>query len=454
MQQEARKIIYWEPSCNGSAFSLRDMGSSWDIDIAHDERNAIDLLNKNHYRVGVAHMGHDGGQHDQQFEKLLMNTHTTEWVALVDNNEYLEKQQSRNAILSSFYDYHTLPANSEKLLTTIGHAYGIAKLRERSTDLPESRAADEPEMVGTSSAMKELFTQIRKVSSVDAPILITGESGTGKELAAMAIHERSDRKKGPFVAVNCGALPDNLIQSELFGYEKGAFTGANQRKIGRIEAATGGTIFLDEIGDLPLEQQINLLRFLQEKTIDRIGGTESRYVDVRVIAATHVDLEKAVQKDNFREDLFYRLNVLSVLIPALRDREGDIEVLARFMYNKFSNEKACCVNGFSQAALQRMTEYHWPGNVREMINKIRRAMLMCDGKLITSEDLGLDRRTSTRQVLTLEEVRKSAEVEAILSGLRHTRNNISEAARTLGVSRVTLYRLMEKYSISPETVSL
>lgn len=454
MEQEARKIIYWEPACNGSAFTLPDMDSSWDIDIVHDERNAIDLLNKNRYRVGVAHMGHDDGQHDQQFEKLLMNSHTTEWVALVDKNEYLEKQQCRNAILNSFYDYHTLPANSEKLMTTIGHAYGIAKLREKSTDLPESSGVDEPEMVGTSNVMKELFMQIRKVASVDAPVLITGESGTGKELAAMAVHERSSRKNGPFVAVNCGALPDNLIQSELFGYEKGAFTGANQRKIGRIEAATGGTIFLDEIGDLPLEQQINLLRFLQEKTIDRIGGTESHYVDVRVIAATHIDLEEAVQKGEFREDLFYRLNVLSIIIPALRDREGDIEVLAKFMFKKFSNEKACCVNGFSQAALQRMTEYHWPGNVREMINKIRRAMLMCDGKLITSDDLGLNRRTSMRQVLTLEEARKSAEVEAILSVLRQTRNNISHASRTLGVSRVTLYRLMEKHSISPQVKSL
>lgn len=450
MEQQARKIIYWEPSRNCNAFSIQDMDSSWDIDIAHDERNAIDLLNKNRYRVGVAHMGCDDGQYDHQFEKLLMSSHATEWVALVDKNEYLEKQECLNVILNSFYDYHTLPANSEKLLTTIGHAYGIAKLRERSTDVLKSRGADEPEMVGTSDAMKELFMRIRKVSTVEAPLLITGESGTGKELAAMAVHERSSHKDGPFIAVNCGAIPEKLVQSELFGYEKGAFTGANQRKIGRIEAAAGGTILLDEIGDLPLEQQINLLRFLQEKTIDRIGGTKSHYVDVRIIATTHVDLEKAVEDGNFREDLYYRLNVINLTIPALRDRQGDIEVLARFMFNKFSNEKNRCVNGFSQEALQRMSEYHWPGNVREMINKIRRAMLMCESKLITSADLGLDRRsTSLRQVLTLAEVRKSADVAAILSGLRYTRNNISRAARTLGVSRITLYRLMDKYSISP-----
>jgi len=448
MEQATRKIIYWEPSCVSNTILTKSIGSSWDIDIVHDEENAIDLLSRNKYSVGIAHMGDYGDPHDHHLENILSNSHTTEWVALVAKNDFLEKQEYRDTILSSFYDYHTLPANSEKLLTTIGHAYGIAKLREKSGYLPGYSGKDETEMVGTSKEMKALFVKIRKVSTVDAPVLINGESGTGKELAAMAVHERSSRKDGPFIAVNCGALPGNLIQSELFGYEKGAFTGANHRKIGKIEAATGGTIFLDEIGDLPLDQQTNLLRFLQDKSIDRIGGTKSQYVDVRVIAATHVDIEKAVREGNFREDLYYRLNVLSLEIPSLRDREGDIEILAKYMFKKFSDEKNHYVNGFSQEALRIMSEYHWPGNVREMINKIRRAMLMCDGKLIKSADLGLNNSTSLRNILTLDEVRKSAEVEAIMSGLRHTRNNITHAAKKLGVSRVTLYRLMEKHSIN------
>ncbi|MCK4743199.1 MAG: sigma-54-dependent Fis family transcriptional regulator [Sulfuriflexus sp.] len=445
MGAEARKIIYCKPSCERNIIPLCDLDGSWDIDIAYDQQNAMDLLDKYEYKVGVAHLGCTD---DYQVEKLQVNNHATEWVALIEKDENSHDVQYRNAILNGFYDYHTLPVNTEKLLTTLGHAYGMADLKENSCDHPDNFSTDEPEMVGTSDVMKNLFTNIRKVSTVDAPILITGESGTGKELAAIAIHERSSRKNGPFIAVNCGSLPDNLIQSELFGYEKGAFTGAYKQKIGRIEAATGGTVFLDEIGDLPLEQQINLLRFLQEKTIDRVGGNDSHYVDVRVIAATHVDLEKAVQDGKFREDLYYRLNVLSIIIPPLREREDDIEVLAKFMFNKFINEKSYTVKGFSQEALHLMNEYHWSGNVREMINKIRRAMLMCEGRLITGTDLGLDKRSGTRQMITLAEARRSAESEAILSCLRRTRNNITHAARTLGVSRITLYRLMDKYAIT------
>jgi len=255
--------------------------------------------------------------------------------------------------------------------------------------------------------------------------------------------------KEPFIAVNCGALPTNLIQSELFGHEKGAFTGAHQRKIGRIESAAGGTLFLDEIGDLALDLQVNLLRFLQEKTIERVGGTEKIHVDVRVIAATHVDLERAVKEGRFREDLYYRLNVLHLNVPSLREREQDIELLARFFFDKFAKEKNRNVKGFRRDTLQAMNDYEWPGNVRELINRIRRAMVMCDNRLITTADLGLERRLSQRRLTTLDEARTRAEKEAIQYSLRFNRNNVSQAARQLGVSRVTLYRLMEKYQIAP-----
>jgi DNA-binding NtrC family response regulator len=303
-------------------------------------------------------------------------------------------------------------------------------------------------MVGASSQMQHVYREIRKVAGNNAPVLISGESGTGKELAAQAIHERSPQADGPFIAVNCGALPANLIQSELFGHEKGSFTGAHQRKIGRIEVASGGTLFLDEIGDLPMELQTNLLRFLQEKTIQRVGGREDITVDVRVIAATHVNLEKAVHEGSFREDLYYRLNVLQIKMPALRERIGDVPLLAQYIFRRFADEKGRRVKGFSEDALHTMNQYDWPGNVRELINRVRRAMVMCDKFLISPVDLGLERRTNSRTVVTLSEARDKAEIDTIRIALAQNMGNISLAAQQLGVSRVTLYRLMEKQDVN------
>ena len=244
-------------------------------------------------------------------------------------------------------------------------------------------------------------------------MLVNGESGSGKELTAQAIHRHSSRAEGPFVPVNCGAIQATLIQSELFGHEKGAFTGANKEGRGLIEAANGGTIFLDEIGDLSLDLQINLLRFLQEKTINRVGSTRSIRVDARVIAATHVDLEKAVAAGTFREDLFYRLNVVPLRVPSLRERHDDIGVLAEHFFQQFAAEKGPQLKGFSRRAMVAMGEHVWPGNVRELINRVRRAMVMTEGRLIGPTDLGLEEREDGRAWDALEEARTRAERGAI-----------------------------------------
>ncbi|MGF1644471.1 MAG: sigma-54 interaction domain-containing protein [Thiotrichales bacterium] len=311
------------------------------------------------------------------------------------------------------------------------------------------------EIVGQSAAMQRVFKAIRKVAPDGAPVLITGESGTGKEVVAHKIHRLSERADGPFVAVNCGAIASNLIQSELFGHVKGAFTGAHKTKIGRLESANRGTIFLDEIGDLGLDLQVNLLRFLQEKTIERVGGVESIQLDVRVIAATHVNLINAVKEGKFREDLFYRLNVLQLRLPPLREREEDILAIATHYLHVFVKEQeGSRVEDFTEEAKRVMNAYPWPGNIRELINRVRRAVVMCDTRLITPNDLGMERRDGNRDHMpTLAEVRAMAEQQAINSAIRRNRGNIAAASRQLGVSRVTLYQLMGKYGLAKEHVT-
>lgn len=317
----------------------------------------------------------------------------------------------------------------------------------------KSADEDEPYMVGSSSAMRGVFSIIRKFASVDAPVLVTGETGTGKELAAHAIHERSSRAQGPFVAINCAALPPTLIASELFGHEKGSFTGAHERRIGRIEAAEGGTVFLDEIGDLAPEMQVLLLRFLQDRTIDRIGARKPITVDTRVIAATNADLAKAMEEGRFREDLYYRLNVLVIDMPPLRARQDDIDLLCTFFVQKLAAEMGRTIRGIDEDGQQAIRDYHWPGNVRELIACIRRAVVMAEGEKISLPDLGLPTSSKGRpysieiKSVSLEEARNMAEGHLIREALQSNNQNIKKAALELKVSRPTLYRLMEKHMI-------
>ncbi len=318
---------------------------------------------------------------------------------------------------------------------------------------PEPTEEPEPFMVGNSPAMQRVYTAIRRYAVTKAPVLITGESGTGKELVAQAIHERSAYRKGPFVAINCGALPPTLIASELFGHEKGAFTGAAQRRIGRLESASGGTIFLDEIGDLPLELQGHLLRFLQEHTIDRVGGTRPVPVDARVIVATNVDLAQAIGQGRFREDLFYRLNVLNLPLPALRERGEDIELLATFFQRKFAAEHDRVINGFSDEARRLMREHRWPGNVRELIGCVRRAVVMADTPWIMPQDLGLGQATPARRANGLgdsQTAMRAINEGQLRAALAANRGNVSHTARSLNISRMTLYRYMRRFGLNSE----
>lgn len=305
-------------------------------------------------------------------------------------------------------------------------------------------------MVGASPAMMRTFDSIRRFAASNAPVLITGESGTGKELVARAMHERSAWKNGPFVAINCGAIPTTLISSELFGYEKGAFTGAATRRIGRIESAENGTVFLDEIGDLPLETQVHLLRFLQEKTIERVGSCKPITINTRVIAATNINLHQAVAERRFREDLYYRLNVLTLALPPLRERGDDVRLLTKFFLQRFADELGRPDLVLSSAAEACIASYAWPGNVRELIACVRRAAVMADGSVIEVADLGLIHtpKAPDGDNQDLLKARAETEVQLVRQTLERNRFNIKRSAKDLHISRMTLYRLIQKHDIA------
>jgi len=332
-----------------------------------------------------------------------------------------------------------------------------ATLEEQNTPAPSTRraSANGAQIVGTSPAMQHVSEMIKRFVRTDEPVLITGESGTGKELAARAIHETSRRSNGTFVAVNCAAIPSNLVASELFGYEKGAFTGANVRTKGQIEHAHGGTLFLDEIGDMPVDLQGHLLRFLQDGQIVRVGGREAINVNVRIVAATNVRLRQAIAEGRFREDLYYRLNVLALHLPPLRERPEDIEQLARHFLRDASNDFNREVLDFEPAALQALRSHNWPGNVRELMSTVRRAVVIGDGPIVSATDLvGLvDAAAAPSQSYTptakpLPRPGSDEERAALLDALTRTQENVTLTAQELGVSRVTLYRMLRRHSIN------
>ena len=412
----------------------------------HDVRSADRLLRTQNFLVGLVLLDEFNEFVHVEMDNFLRAHWKIQWVGAF-YPQALAQQACRELILDHFCDFHTRPLDATRLRHMLGHAHGYAALQQVSTALPEQRR--DMGLIGDSEPMVRLRQHILKVANADAPVLIWGESGSGKELTARAIHTHSARAAGPFVAVNCGSIPASLIQSELFGHARGAFTGAAREKSGLIESAGGGTIFLDEIGDLPMELQSNLLRFLQEKTIYRVGSTQSICVDVRVIAASHVNLQQAASDGRFREDLFYRLNVLPVDVPALRERKDDLFLMAKHFFKTYSEDRQPRVKGFSSKAMRAIGEHDWPGNVRELINRVRRAMVMTEGRLISPQDLGLERCIAQPSNDGLDDARIRAERGAIHVSLQRTGKNITRAARDLGISRMTLYRLMEKHGINP-----
>ena len=372
---------------------------------------------------------------------FLRRHRDTQWIGVFRPRD-IDHAACRDLVVEHLADYHTEPVDPVRLAWTLGHAHGWAMLRR-----PAAPQDDAGLLVGRSDAMVRLRAQVARVARVDAPVLVWGESGSGKELTAQSIHAQSARARGPFVPVNCGAIPPNLIQSELFGYERGAFTGAARARAGLIESAHGGTLFLDEIGDLPKDLQANLLRFLQEKTISRLGSTRALRVDVRVIAASHVQLQQAVAGGAFREDLYYRLAVLPVTVPALRERREDVVTLAEHFFRLYADERSPRLTGFSSRAVAALLDHAWPGNVRELINRVRRALVMADGRLVTPQDLGLESPLLTPAAL--DDVRARTERLALRECLQRSGQNVSRAARDLGVSRTTMYRLLSKHGIQP-----
>ncbi|MBA1445053.1 MAG: PEP-CTERM-box response regulator transcription factor [Gammaproteobacteria bacterium] len=367
-------------------------------------------------------------------------------VIVVTGND--DRTNALKALELGAYDFYQKPIDSDVLKVIIDRAYQLYELEEENRNLAMRQGKSPLDgVIANSPEMLDVCRIIEKVGPTDATTLLLGESGTGKEVLAKAIHEISARNEQPFVAINCASIPDTLLESELFGYEKGAFTGAVKRTLGKIEHANGGTLFLDEIGDMPLSLQAKLLRFLQERVIELIGGRAEISVDVRVICATNRDLDEMIGSGTFREDLFYRVSEITIDIPPLRDRAGDAVLLAWAFLAKFSAQNSTKVRGFSKEALRSIEDYSWPGNVRELENKIKRAVIMAEGSQISAEELQLSVGSEESQPFNLREVRDQAEASAVSRALTYVEGNVSKAAELLGVSRPTLYDLVNKYGL-------
>lgn len=360
-----------------------------------------------------------------------------------------EKATAMRAIGLGAYDFFGKPAEMAELNLLLRRCFHVAQLEREYHRMEQTLRVDTFEgLLGGSPRMQSVFDSIRKVATAEAPVLILGESGTGKEMTARAIHQRSGRREGPFVAINCSAIPESLIESELFGHEKGSFTGAHAQRKGRIEHAAGGTLFLDEIGEVPLPIQVKLLRFLQEQCIERVGGRQEIPVDTRVIAATNADLRKGMAEGKFREDLFYRLAVVQIVLPPLREREDDTLLLAQAFLQRFARENGRAGLTFSPEAARALRQHPWPGNVRELQNRVKRAVIMGEGKRLLPADLELEATGTPAQSLTLREARERVETEMIRQALRRHGGKITAAAAELGISRPTLYELIDKLGIS------
>ncbi|RXZ44925.1 sigma-54 dependent transcriptional regulator [Crenobacter cavernae] len=389
---------------------------------------------------------------DGRFERSLRSLSSVvaqldmEWIVVL-NRILLTKSNVQHFVSELCYDYHCRPIEMQRLSVMLGHAHGKVMMRR---GLAAAEVIHHDRIIGDHPLMQQLKSDILKLARTEVNVLITGESGTGKELVAQTLHSHSPRADKPFQAINCGGLPGSLVQTELFGHEKGAFTGAQDRRLGRIEVADGGAVFLDEIGDMAIEAQANLLRFLQEGTIDRVGSSKSVDIDVRVISATHVNLPQAVASGHFREDLFYRLNVCHLHTPSLRERLTDILPISRHLIECHADKLGVPKKRFSAEAVQALTNHHWPGNVRELSNRVCQGLVMASGRYIKPADMNLIHASSgpESRLLSIDEAKDKAEKEALEMAIGLYNGNNSQAARILGVSRATFYRLLRKHQLA------
>jgi two-component system NtrC family response regulator len=418
---------------------------------AGDRKSAIEALRANEPAVVTLDLGlpPDPDGTDEGFATLEEILKLKPGTKVIVATGHGARESALKAIAMGAYDFYKKPVDIDDLGLIVARAFHLHAIEEENRRLETGAAATVLGAIVTGAPeMLKVAKTIERVATADVSVMLLGASGTGKELLARAVHEKSGRK-GEFIAINCAAIPENLLEAELFGYERGAFTGAVKSNVGKIELAQGGTLFLDEVGDIPLPLQVKLLRFLQERVIERIGGRQPIAVDTRIVCATHQDLEAMIADGRFREDLYYRLAEIVVKIPSLAERSGDAVLLARHFVNRFSRELNPSVQALSHDATAAIDCYAWPGNVRELENRIKRAVIMADGKSVTAADLDLNRGADDeQQPINLRVARETADRKAIRQAMSRTDNNISGAAKLLGISRPTLYDLLKQYQLS------
>ena len=435
----------------GLQSQLRWSLDGFNVIVAGDRQTALTEIARHKPAVVTLDLGlppdADGASEGLATLEKILETAPETKVIVVSGND--DRENAVRAVGLGAYDFYQKPIDPEILRLIVERAFHVHQLESENRRL-QVRQVSSPlaGLIAASPQMLKVCRTVEKVAPTDVTTLLLGESGTGKELIARALHDLSARVKGPFIAINCAAIPDTLLESELFGYEKGAFTGAAKQTRGKIEYADGGTLFLDEVGDLPMTLQVKLLRFLQERVIERLGGRQEIPVEVRVVCATHQDLPELVKEGRFREDLYYRISEITIRIPPLRERDGDALLLARTFLDEYCEEHRRNLRGFAPDAVSAIESYNWPGNVRELENKVKRAVIMADGVRITAEELELaDSASGVALDLNLREVREAAERAAVQRAMSLFNGNISQAAEALGVSRPTFYDLMNKYGL-------
>jgi two-component system NtrC family response regulator len=426
------------------------IGQDYDVVMAEDWAGALAAFRADHPTVTLLDLGlpprpNEPDEGMRVLSDLLASDPTAKVIVVSGQND---KQNALRAVGAGACDFLCKPVDMDELRVVLQRSVYVSELEQ------EYRAMQQPgrvevfeEMLGASPQMQAVFNFVRKVAPTTAPVLILGESGTGKEMVARALHRRSPQRDGPFVPINCNAIPESLLESELFGHEKGSFTGAHTQRRGHIETAAGGTLFLDEIGELPTPVQVKLLRFLQEKRFQRVGGRQEIPSDTRVVAATNVNLQESVASGRFREDLYFRLAVVIVKVPPLRERGRDIDMAAAEFLRRYGADHGKPGLTFAPDAVRALSLHGWPGNVRELQNRVQRAVIMADGKRVTASDLELGDLPGTLPPPTLKEARQTVERDVVLDALRRHNGRITSAALDLGISRPTLYELMEKLAI-------